>query len=59
MTQPRQQEERTRRRRQPARRWTLGAAAPGWFRRVWGQRVRHVPRLSQVDLDRIRRIAYL
>jgi hypothetical protein len=46
-------------RRRPTRRWTLGAAAPNWFRRIWGERSREVPKLSRVDLDRMRRIAYL
>ncbi len=46
-------------RRRPMRRWTLGTAAPGWFRRIWGERARAVPKQSRVDLDRMRRIAYL
>ncbi len=45
--------------RRPTRRWILGAAAPGWFRRIWGERSREVPKLARVDLDRMRRIAYL
>jgi hypothetical protein len=58
MAQPRQARPVGRGRR-PVRRWTLGAAAPIWFRRIWGERSREVPRLSRVDLDRMRRIAYL
>jgi hypothetical protein len=41
------------------RRWTLVATAPGWFRRVWTERSREVPKLSGGDPNRIRRIAYL
>ena len=43
----------------PTRRWTLMATAPGWFRRVWTERSREVPKLSEGDSNRIRRIAYL
>lgn len=58
MAQPRRGQP-ARRRRRPARRWTLGATAPDWFRRIWGERAREVPKVSEGDLDRIRRIAYL
>jgi hypothetical protein len=44
---------------QPTQRWTLMETAPGWFRRVWTERSREVPKLSEADLNRIRRIAYL
>jgi len=40
-------------------RWTLGSTAPGWFRDVWKERSRKVPKLSEEELNRIRRIAYL
>lgn len=43
----------------PTRSWTLMATAPGWFRRVWTERSREVPKLSEGDSSRIRRIAYL
>jgi hypothetical protein len=56
-------------RRQPARGWTLGTTAPGWLRRIWGERSRDVPaegdpgvnrrKVSEADLARLRRIAYL
>jgi len=46
-------------RRKSARGWILGATAPDWFRRVWKERSREVPKLSEVDLNRLRRIAYL
>jgi hypothetical protein len=35
------------------------ATAPGWFRRVWTERSREVPKSSEGDSNRIRRIAYL
>jgi hypothetical protein len=35
------------------------AAAPGWFRRVWTEHSREVPKVSEGDVNRIRRIAYL
>jgi hypothetical protein len=41
------------------RRWTLGSTAPGWFREGWKGRSRKVPKLSEVELNRLRRIAYL
>jgi len=44
---------------QSTQRWTLLATAPGWFRRVWTERSREVPKLSGEDPNRIRRIAYL
>ena len=68
MAQPRQAPAGSKGRRR-ARRWTLGGTAPGWFRRVWGERAREVPKPSQpagerkkaskVNMDRIRRITYL
>jgi hypothetical protein len=58
MAQPRQAQPAPTRRRS-ARRWTLGSTAPGWFRRVWRKSSREVPKLSEGDLNRIRRIAYL
>lgn len=45
--------------RQPVHEWTLGAAAPEWLRRIWGERIREVPTGPKQDLSRIRRIAYL
>ena len=48
-----------RRARRPDGRWTLGASAPDWLRRMWKERSREVPRFSEVDLSRLRRIAYL
>ncbi len=47
------------RRPQSTRRWTLNVMAPAWFRRVWTERSREVPRLSERDLNRLRRITYL
>jgi hypothetical protein len=44
---------------QSARYWTLNDTAPDWFRRVWTERSREVPKLSESDLNRMRRIAYL
>jgi len=41
------------------RRWTLGETAPGWFREVWKERSRKVPKLSEGELNRLRRITYL
>ena len=41
------------------RRWILGAAAPTWFRRIWAEPDRVVPKLTRTELDRMRRIAYL
>lgn len=41
------------------RRWTLMPTAPGWFRRVWTERSREVPKLPEGGPNRIRRIAYL
>ncbi len=68
MAQPRQEQSASKRRR-PARRWTLGATAPSWFRRVWGDRLREVPKpddlgarrkkVSDLDSAHIQRIAYL
>lgn len=68
MAQPRKGQP-TRTRHRPARRWTLGATAPDWFRRVWGDRLREVPKpddlgarrkkVSDLDPTHIRRIAYL
>ena len=58
MGQPQQAQHAVERRRL-RRRWTLGAAAPGWFRRIWSERARAVPKRSRVDLDQMRRIAYL
>ncbi len=42
-----------------ARRWILGAAVPTWVRRIWRERFREVPKAPALDMDRIRRIAYL
>jgi len=44
---------------QSTRRWTLMNTAPGWFRRVWTERSREVPKPAEGDLARNRRIAYL
>jgi len=44
---------------QSTRRWTLMDTAPGWFRRVWTERSREVPKPPEGDLTRNRRIAYL
>jgi hypothetical protein len=46
-------------RRWSTRRWTLGTTAPGWFRRVWKERAREVPKLTPEDMNRLRRITYL
>jgi hypothetical protein len=46
-------------RRWSPRRWTLGETAPGWFRRVWKERSREVPKLSEEEMNRLRRITYL
>ncbi len=40
-------------------RWMLGPGAPDWFRRIWDERNRTIPRTPKLDLNRIRRIAYL
>jgi hypothetical protein len=58
MVQPRRKQT-TRVRRQSRQRWTLGNEAPGWFRRVWRERSRETPKTSVLDMDRLRRIAYL
>lgn len=58
MRQPRQAQ-RAPTRRRSTRRWTLGETAPGWFRRVWQERSREVPKPLDADMSRIRRIAYL
>lgn len=39
--------------------WVLGPGAPDWLRRVWGEHIRTVPHAPKLDLNRIRRIAYL
>ena len=44
---------------EPARRWTLVDTAPGWFRRVWTERSREVPKPQEKDRKQLRRIAYL
>lgn len=44
---------------QPTRRWTLLATAPEWFRRIWNERSRELPKGMERDQTRIRRIAYL
>jgi len=46
-------------RRQSRQRWTLGNEAPVWFRRVWLERSRETPKTSALDMNRLRRIAYL
>jgi len=45
--------------RHDAQRWILGPGAPDWLRRIWQERFRTVPRAPKLDLNRIRRIAYL
>jgi hypothetical protein len=40
-------------------RWILWRTAPEWLRRIWGDRVREVPKRSKLDADHLRRIAYL
>ena len=40
-------------------RWTLMAAAPGWFRRIWTERSREVPKQPEAEANRLRRISYL
>lgn len=59
MRQPRRPLPRAPTRGRSARRWTLGETAPGWFRRVWEERSREVPKPLDPDMSRIRRIAYL
>jgi hypothetical protein len=44
---------------QSTRRWTLNDAAPGWFRRIWTERSREVPKQQESDPNRLRRITYL
>jgi len=44
---------------QPLRRWTLLATAPEWFRRIWNERSRELPKEIEPSESRIRRIAYL
>ena len=41
------------------RRWTLMDTAPDWFRRVWTERSREVPKPPAREMNRLRRIAYL
>lgn len=48
-----------RKRRRQGPRWTLGATAPEWLRRIWGERTREVPKISAEEMARLRRIAYL
>ncbi len=48
-----------RERRQPRQRWTLGNEAPSWLRRIWRERSRETPKTSVLNMDRLRRIAYL
>ncbi len=43
----------------PTRRWIPGSTAPSWVRRIWRERFREVPKGPVLDMDRIRRIAYL
>jgi len=44
---------------QPTRRWTLLATAPEWFRRIWNERSRELPKDIDPGESRIRRITYL
>ena len=44
---------------EPVGRWTLVDTAPGWFRRVWTERSREVPKPQEKDRKQLRRIAYL
>ncbi len=44
---------------EPARRWILVETAPGWFRRVWTERSREVPKPQDTASSATRRIAYL
>jgi hypothetical protein len=46
-------------RRQSRQRWTLGNEAPTWLRRIWRERSREIPKTSALDMNRLRRIAYL
>ena len=55
----RRQTRRASRAKRSLQRWTLLSTAPGWFREVWKERSRKVPKLSDEELNRIRRIAYL
>lgn len=65
MRRPRQPQQ-PRARPAAAGRWKLRERAPGWFRRVWKERSREVPKPQDeepkpqdVDMSRIRRVAYL
>jgi len=44
---------------QPTRQWTLVATAPEWFRRIWNERSRELPKGVEFNQTRIRRITYL
>jgi hypothetical protein len=44
---------------QSTRRWTLLAAAPEWFRRVWNERSREAPKGEDPSQPLRRRIVYL
>ncbi len=44
---------------QSTRRWTLLVTAPDWFRRVWNERSRELPKREEPNQTLSRRIAYL
>jgi hypothetical protein len=44
---------------QPTRRWTLLTTAPEWFRRIWNERSRELPKGKEPNQTRTRRIVYL
>ena len=44
---------------EPTRRWVLVETAPGWFRRVWTERSREVPKPEEKVSNPLRRIVYL
>ncbi len=42
-----------------AQRWIAGMSAPKWFRWIRNERFREAPKGPALDMNRIRRIAYL
>ena len=58
MAQPRNAQQ-TGRPRQAGQRWMLGPGTPDWLRRIWDERSRTPRPVPKLDLNRIRRIAYL
>jgi hypothetical protein len=49
----------TGRTRKAGQRWMQGHGAPDWFRRIWDAPIRTDPPAPKLDLNQLRRIAYL